>query len=215
MPIESINYVTSSRYKREEAEIICAHAALRDGTPVHDVFEFHFRDVSINEILEVDLRVMVKDEVVKAYNLVRLPCIVEHAGLIFEDYETDGYPGGLTKPMWDTLADRFLTETDLPGRRAIARAVVGYCDGASVMTFVGETRGVLADAPHGSREFYWDTVFIPDVASGPAKGKTYAEIVEDPSLGLKFKVLDLSQSRQAIMKFLEHRHAVGLPSLWR
>src|SRR5688500_5551281 len=129
VPIESIQYVTSNNFKREEAAIILSDAAFADGTRVGDLFSFDFRDVSITEILEVDIDVMVQDKVIKAYHRIRLPCIVEHAGLIFEVYEGRGYPGGLTKPMWDTLGDRFLGETASKGRRAIARAVVAYCDG--------------------------------------------------------------------------------------
>lgn len=215
MPVEPILYVTSSRFKREEAEIIRANAVFKDGVPVRDLFTFQFQNVSINEILEVDLRLMVQDEVIKAYHRVRLPCIVEHAGLIFEDYEKEGYPGGLTKPMWDTLGNRFLSETASKNRRALARAVVAYCDGASVKTFVGETRGTLADTPRGSRTFYWDTVFIPDASGSAAMGKTYAEIVEDPALGLRTKVLEFSQSMKAIMNFLEHRRDAGPSPLWR
>lgn len=214
MPIETIQYVTSSDHKQEEAQIIINSAKLGDGTAVRDRFAFEYRGASIDERLEVDLATMVQDEVVKAYSNVQLPCIVEHAGLIFEDYEPHGYPGGLTKPMWNTLGDRFLEETASRGRRAIARAVVAYCDGMSVHTFVGEVRGTLSDAPRGSRAFYWDTVFIPD-STGAANGKTYAEIVDDASLGLRYKVLELSQSRAALMQFLEFRHTSPTPRLWR
>ena len=40
--------------------------------------------------------------------------------------------GGLTKPMWDTLLDRFVDETKSAGRHATARAVVAYCDGCNI-----------------------------------------------------------------------------------
>lgn len=209
-----IVYVTSSDFKREENKIFFDKCTMRDGIPVKDLFQFHLKSLSIKEILEVSLEVMVQEEVVKAYSQLKVPCIVEHAGLVFEQYQKESYPGGLTKPMWDTLKDHFLDETKSRGRRAVARAVVAYCDGTTVRTFPGETWGTLADHPRGSRAFYWDTVFIPDDATGKAAGKTYAEIVDDASLGLEYKIVQLSQSSRAMLLFLEHLRSVGQPKLW-
>ena len=57
-----------------------------------------------------------------------------------------------------------------------------------------------------------DTVFIPEDPDGHAKGKTYAEIVDDASLGLEYK-LKLSQSTAAMLAFLEYR-LKSAPPLW-
>src|ERR1017187_4151893 len=118
-----IVYVTSSKFKKEENETFLRECSLASGTRINDVFEFDIRPVPIQEILNVDLAVMVSAEVVSAYSQLKVPCIVEHAGLIFGEYRDRSYPGGLTKPMWDTLADRFVAETGSAGRRAVARAV--------------------------------------------------------------------------------------------
>jgi|ERR1051326_6734584 inosine/xanthosine triphosphate pyrophosphatase family protein len=158
---------------------------------------------------------MVSAEVVSAYSQLKVPCIVEHAGLIFSEYSDRSYPGGLTKPMWDTLRDRFVEETKSAGRRAIARAVVAYCNGKQVQTFVGERAGTIADQPRGGRQFYWDTVFIPQDSAGCAQRLTYAEIVENTDLGLAYKMRELSQSSAAMNKFLEYRLQAGEPELWR
>jgi inosine/xanthosine triphosphate pyrophosphatase family protein len=130
---------------------------------------------------------MVSAEVVSAYSQLKVPCIVEHAGLIFDEYRDRSHPGGLTKPMWNTLADRFVAETGSAGRRAVARAVIAYCDGKEVRTLIGEREGKIADEPRGSRKFYWDTVFVPDDPSRVSNNLTYAEIVETTSLGLEYK----------------------------
>src|SRR5260370_13939654 len=103
--------------------------------------------------------------------------------------------------MWDTLGDSFVNETTSAGKSAIARAVVAYCDGMQVRTFTGERSGTIADRPRGARTFYWDTVFIPADSSGRIGDRTYAEIVEDGSLGLAYKVRELSQSTVAMKKF--------------
>ena len=215
MTKREIHYVTSSDYKKEENRVFVRQEVLSDGTKVSDAFDFVFRSETIKEMLEVDLRVMVQAEVVDAYSRIKVPCIVEHAGLIFDDYCSKGYPGGLTKPMWNTLGDSFLDETNSRGRRATARAVIAYCDGKSMKTFVGESKGQLADAPRGSRAFYWDTVFIPDDSTGGVADKTYAEIVEDTALGLPYKMKHLSQSGKAMRIFLEHLVTQGSPDLWQ
>ena len=212
---DRIVYVTSSQYKREENRILVDRCQMADGRSIGDLFDFDIRGVPIQEILNVDLRVMVSAEVVSAYSQLKVPCIVEHAGLIFREYSNQSYPGGLTKPMWDALGDRFVTETGSSGRQAIAQAVIAYCDGLSVETFLGETTGRISSEPRGEREFYWDTVFVPDDPSGKAVDLTYAEIVSTQGLGLEYKVEHLSQSSIAMKKFLEFRRKAGLSSLWR
>jgi len=209
-----VTYVTSSPYKVDENGLLCSNVKFPDGIAVGDVFEFKFRKLPIKEVLEVDLTALVMAEVTKAYTEIRVPCIVEHAGLVFEEYLADSYPGGLTKPMWNALGDRFVSETQSDGRRVIARAVVAYCDGMSVHTFVGETRGSISGVARGTQAFYWDPVFVPDNPDGTPGTMTYSEIVDDPSLGLVYKVSALSQSTKAMMKFLEFRRNSPTPPLW-
>jgi len=210
-----VNYVTSSTFKAQENTEFIKHCKLKDGTPVSDLFDFEIRANQIKEILEVNLEVMVQAEVISAYSQIKVPCIVEHAGLIFKEYEGKSYPGGLTKPMWDTLGDNFLQETNSAGREAIARAAIAYCDGMSIQTFIGETLGKLADKPRGNRHFYWDTVFVPEDPSGKVSDMTYAEIVEDKDLGLPYKMEYLSQSSKAMLKFLEFLRKNPKSNLWR
>lgn len=207
-----VNYVTSSRAKKEELGVVTAKGTLSTGEAVKTEFIFAVFDNRVVETLEQDIAAMVSAEARAAYAQVKVPCIVEHAGLVFEGYSH--YPGGLTKPMWNTLGSSFLTETQSAGRRATARAVIGYCDGMGVRTFIGETSGTLASSPRGRRDFYWDTIFVPDDPSGKASGKTYAEIVDDPALGLDYKVLELSQSWKALRSFLELIHRAPLAPLW-
>jgi XTP/dITP diphosphohydrolase len=207
-----VTYVTSSEFKREEIEVLAASDwwRLPNGERVGERFSFEVRQVSIKEHLEIDIATLVLAEVTNAYSQLKVPCIVEHAGLIFDKYYDRGYPGGLTKPMWDTLGDDFVTETNSGGSTAHARACVAYCDGMEVHSFTGETRGKIVSTPSGARSFYWDTVFAPDGA--PRADMTYAEIVEDPSFGLNSK-LQLSQSQKALTAFLEFR-SNHPPKLW-
>jgi inosine/xanthosine triphosphate pyrophosphatase family protein len=115
--------------------------------------------------------------------------------------------------MWNELGTKFLNETHAKNRPCRAKAVVAYCDGQKILTFVGETSGTIAESPRGNRDFYWDTVFIPDPGNTTIRGKTYAEIVDDPGLGLEAKVVHFSQSSRAMLRFLEYRFH-NPPALW-
>lgn len=207
-----INYVTSSPYKKEEISRVAETIRLADGRLIQEVFNFNILGLSIKEHLEVDIAALVMAEVSNAYSQLKVPCIVEHAGLIFGRHYSKGYPGGLTKPMWDVLQDDFVSETASANQVAFARACIGYCDGLSIATFTGETKGTIASEPRGSRSFYWDTVFIPDTTSGVGTDLTYAQIVDDPNLGLAHKMA-VSQSTKAIVSFLEYRF-IHEPLLW-
>jgi inosine/xanthosine triphosphate pyrophosphatase family protein len=195
-----IIYCSWSSFKKEEWDAAKDSFTL-SGATLGRLFDLEFRDVPTSEPLLCDLEAMVRFKVESAYREVRVPCIVEHAGLVLDGYQKKSFPGGLTQPMWDALdPDRFVASCLPLTTRAIARAVVGYCDGLNIRKFIGETSGMLSATPKGSRAFYWDTVFCPDGGSG----KTYAEIVGGDKSGLLDK-LKLSQSIKALMSFMMYR----------
>jgi XTP/dITP diphosphohydrolase len=212
MTVVEITYVTSSKFKTEENKLFSSNWRMENGNLVDQHFRFDIRSLVIAEILEVSIETMVTIEAKAAYAQLKVPCIVEHAGLVFADHESMSYPGGLTKPMWNTLGESFVRETQSANRAAIAKAVIAYCDGKRTYTFAGETRGRISPEPKGDRKFYWDTVFIPNELN--PSGLTYAEIVEEPQLGLIYKVANLSQSSKAMAQFLEWRLS-HRPQLWQ
>jgi len=131
--------------------------------------DLHVVKYPIQEILNIDLSVIVRDKVLKAYRELGRPCVVEHGGLLIDALK--GLPGGLSKVVWDTVGDKlcnFLDDKDT--RAATAQSVVGYCDGQRVYLHVGETRGTIADRARGGYTFQWDPIFIPE-----GESKTYAE----------------------------------------
>lgn len=211
----SIIFATRSEFKRREIEAVSLTGEFLDfdnvTRKVGDRFDIRFSDVRTDEPLEIDLVAMVRHKAVSAYRSLLVPCLVEHAGLIFEATRDAGFPGGLTQPMWDSLkpeGEGFLSRTHGANEPAIARAVFGYCDGMEVRTFVGETQGKIADRPRGDRRFYWDTVFCP-VEFG---GKTYAEVAQEAD-GIAEK-MKISQSFRALRQFLELRARVGASELF-
>jgi XTP/dITP diphosphohydrolase len=200
LPIHVI-YCSWSPYKKEEWAAMkdAFELASRPGLKLGNLFHLEFRNVPTTEPLRCNLVEMVRHKVFSAYQEVQLPCIVEHAGLILEGFEDKSFPGGLTQPMWGALeAKRFVACCAPLTLRAIARAVIGYCDGLCVKTFVGGTAGTLTDVPKGDRRFYWDTVFCPEGGGGA----TYSEIVRQHGLLEKLKY---SQSVKALKSFMEFR----------
>ena len=197
-PIRVI-YCSWSPFKKEEWNAAKESIELRsDGTKLGQLFDLEFRNVHTSEPLLCDLEKMVRSKVKSAYRSVKVPCIVEHAGLILDGYESSSFPGGLTQPMWDALgAERFVASCSALTTQATARAVIGYCDGMNLYTFIGETHGTLSPNPKGQREFYWDTIFCPDGLGG----RTYAEIVGNDKSGLIEK-LTISQSIKALKAFM-------------
>src|SRR5262245_23134666 len=111
MARKHLTYVSCNAHKHEELALIIEHARLASGRMVKDSFAIEVAQISIPERLEIDLELMVHDEAIRAYERIRVPCFVEHAGLVFDDLSTALYPGGLTKPMWNALGDAFPQHT--------------------------------------------------------------------------------------------------------
>jgi XTP/dITP diphosphohydrolase len=199
MQKKKIRYATNSDFKKEEVTLLLSMPIPYCGGLIlaSDLFDVEFYDVQLEEPLERDMTVMVGHKVKSAYKGVMAPVVVEHAGLVLDGYEKENYPGGLTQPIWDAMTpENFAKSMMWAGRRAIARALVGYCDGMKIHCFDGETPGTLVDAPRGDRRFYWDTIFCPDGGGD----LTYAEIAAS---NLRRKV-ELSQSTKAMLKLLDH-----------
>jgi len=145
-------------------------------------------DIRIEELQTLDVNKLVKDKLLKAFSKIGKPLIVEHTGLYIK-YLND-FPGGLTQIFWDSLqADKF-TEIvgSLKDTTAIAKTVIGYCDGEQIYFFKGEVEGKISDNPLGSRDFQWDCVFIPN-----GETQTFAE------MGIKKN--DISMRRKALEEF--------------
>jgi XTP/dITP diphosphohydrolase len=155
--------------------------------------------MKIEEIQSSDSEKIVRDKVVKAFSKVRRPLFVGHTGLYIEHF--GDLPGGLTQIVWESLqADKFC---EFFGRTentaAVARTMLGYCDGRNVITFEGEIKGSIASEPRGDRSFQWDCVFIPD-----GYDKTFAEMGD-----LKYEMSSRRLALQALVKYLKENRYEG------
>lgn len=148
-------------------------------------------DAEIHEIQTKDTSRLVRDKVLKAFDICRRPLIVEHTGLQLD--ALNGFPGGLTQVFWDTLrAARFSELFGGPGTPPVtARTDVGYTDGREIRIFSGTVSGRIPSEPRGDQSFQWDCVFVPD-----GHEETFAEMGARKS--------SISMRRLALQKLVSH-----------
>ena len=128
-------------------------------------------DTEINELQTEDMSSLVNDKILKAFEKIRRPLIVDHTGLHFD--LLNGFPGGLTSVFFDKLGSEGIANLvgKSANRKVTATTLIGFCDGKKIQTFKGQISGLVADAPRGTEGFQWDTIFIPD-----GYDKTFAEL---------------------------------------
>lgn len=146
-----IYFLSSNKYKIQEVQDILSSPHIT----VEAVSE------KINEIQSDDMQAIVKDKVIKAYQIIARPIVVEQTGLLIEGF--GNLPGGLTQIFWDSLkADKFsefFTKNNTTS--VIAKTVLAYCDGQRIHYFDGEISGEIVNPPRGNRDFQWDCIFEP------------------------------------------------------
>src|SRR5690554_5579627 len=123
----NIWFISGNKYKIDEAKKILQP----DGINVLS------SNIKIEELQTRDTSKLVRDKVLKAFKIIGRPLFVEHTGL-YLNY-LNGFPGGLTQIFWDTLQADLFTEL-LSGKEdttAIAKTVIGYCDGKKIHLFEG------------------------------------------------------------------------------
>ena len=146
-----ISFVTKNPHKAKEVETILGDIGV---SIVHT-------PLTIHEIQTEDIKLIVRDKVLKAFSQVGRPVFIEHTGLYIDSLE--GFPGGLTQVFWDKLkADKFSELFGgLENTSMTAKTVIAFCDAKKVYIFEGSVEGNIAPEPKGNREFQWDCVFIP------------------------------------------------------
>lgn len=147
-----IRFITKNQFKVDEVNKIL------EGTGVEVIAAKH----EINELQTDDVKLLVRDKLLKAFKKVGRPVFVEHTGLYIESL--NGFPGGLTQIFWDKLQAE--TFSNLLGSsintKVVAKTIIGYCDSRKIHMFEGSIIGNIADQPRGNRDFQWDCVFIPE-----------------------------------------------------
>lgn len=118
-------------------------------------------DFKIDEIQHVEIEKIVTDKVIRAFQKIWRPTLVEQTGLCFKDFGQ--LPGGLTRIFWDKLGPEGFSRC-FHGEAVTAKSIFAYCDGKRISVYSGEAPGRIV-APRGNRSFGWDCVFQPDGSS--------------------------------------------------
>lgn len=182
-----IYFVTRNSYKVDEVK---AYFEISKVKEKHGI-ELSVVGHSLQEILHPDIYVIARAKALEAYKYLGVPCAVEHGGIFIKGLAE--LPGGIGDIIWRAVGDRmcgFLKEDE--ARDAIARSVIGYCDGKKVYTFTGETPGHVTKSARGNYNFNWDPIFIPKDGT-----QTYGE------MGSELKRAT-SQAIKAWNEFLQH-----------
>lgn len=173
-----LHFVTSNKGKVEEAKMIL-------DIPV-EVTALH-----LPEIQSLDMEEIVKEKALHAYQMIKQPLFVDDAGLFINAW--NGFPGPFVKFLAqaggnDLLLRMMRKESN---RNAVLRAAIGYHDGVTTHTFVGEVAGTIATIPKGEKGWGFDPIFIPNNAL-----KTFAEMMREEKNAI-------SHRRNALKKFKE------------
>jgi len=144
-------FITINNYKKREVK-----EYLRG-----ENIDLKFVKYRINPILDFNLKTVVEDKVLKAYEFLRKPCAVEHSSL--EIQKLKRLPAGLSNLIWNKVKDGICGFIKRGGSRiTYAKSIVGYCDGRKIITFSGSTKGKISYEAKGEYNFHWDPIFIPD-----------------------------------------------------
>jgi len=133
-------------------------------------FKLKIAKVNLSESLTVDVDEIIKKKIIDAFSIIKRPVFVEHGGLYID--ALDGLPGGLSKPIVFILKNKLCDIIPVSeSRNAEASLQIAYCDGMKIHYFQSSIKGKISLKPKGSREYYYDEIFIPDCSD-----KTFAEM---------------------------------------
>ena len=176
----NVYFASSNRNKRKEVKKILSSKKI-------NVLTYNLKD-PIKELQSNDLEEIVIDKVLKAFDKIRRPVIVEHTALYLK--EMKGFPGGLTQIFWDTLEAKVFCKYCC-NMHVTAMTIVAFCDGKIIKLFNGKIKGRIADVPSKNRTFEWDCVFIPN-----GQKKTFAEMSKKKKNSISMRKKALKQLKE-------------------
>ena len=182
-----IRFLSSNEFKINETKTLFENSN----------FEIIPLNIKIEELQSRDESKLVKDKLLKAFKKNGRPIFVEHTGLYLE--ELNQMPGGLTQIFWDSLGHEKFCKIygNLKDSKAVAKTLIGYCDGFKLHFFEGAISGKISSEPRGNTDFQWDCVFIPD-----GQTHTFAELGD--------KKNEISMRKKAIDEFINFLNNGGI-----
>jgi XTP/dITP diphosphohydrolase len=155
--------------------------------------EIDHHSLDLEEIQSLDLDEVVKDKVVRAYEKIGNPVLVEDVSLVF--HGMGKLPGPLIKWFLKELENDGLCRlVDGKDRSCTATVCYGFHDGEKVHLFEGSMTGTIVDSPRGDNSFGWSSVFIPE-----GYDKTYAEMLDEERSSFAMRNIALKKVREFLI----------------
>jgi XTP/dITP diphosphohydrolase len=159
------------------------------------LFEKHaiLLEMSTIDKLEVrsdDVETVAREAARSAFTVLKKPVVVDDTGLYIESL--NGFPRAYPAFVLETIGKTGVLTLMRGKTNRLAEFVtaVGFCDDDGIRTFVGRTKGMIAESERGTGGFGYDPIFIPE-----GFDVTYAE------LDLEQKIA-ISHRTKAFSKFL-------------
>lgn len=160
--LEGAVFVTSSRHKHREAQQILG-------------LDLEQMELDLLEPQGLDVLEVAREKSRLAHDLLRRPVLVEDTSL--ELAALGGFPGPLIRWLLEAAGPAAIPRMldGFSDRRARARCVALFWDGAEERYGIGAADGTIAPLPRGRTGFGWDVVFVPDWGDG----RTFAEMTPE------------------------------------
>lgn len=134
-------------------------------------FKIPFKKIEIEEIQNLDLKIILKEKAKFAFLKIKKNVVVEDVSLCLKGF--NNFPGPLVKWIIKTVGAKGIIDLCKVSKNFNAKATCGICayDGKKFYYFEGNIFGEISKEIRGENGFGWDPVFIP-------KGfnKTFAEM---------------------------------------
>jgi XTP/dITP diphosphohydrolase len=146
--IDGISLITGNEGKAAEYAVLL-------GIDVRAVKE------DLVEIQSLDVAAVVERKAADAYGKLRVPVIVDDAGLVVNAW--NGLPGALVKWFLESVGTQGILDmaAGLSDRAASVTVALGYADASGVRVVTGTLQGTLATERRGTNGFSYDEIFIP------------------------------------------------------
>ncbi len=166
---------------------------LRELRPIFREYHVHFTTSGLEkmEIRSDSIEEIAEAAAEHAFNTVKTRVVVDDTGLYITSLK--GFPKSYPAFVLETIGRMGIlklleSESD---RSAHFATAVGYCDGTTTRSFVGEMRGSISYEEKGDEGFGYDPIFVPE-----GYNLTYAQLSFEEKTSI-------SHRTRAFRKFLQ------------
>lgn len=148
-------------------------------------------DIETDEVQSMDLEYVARRKAEEAYKILGKPLIVDDVG--FEVEAWNGFPGPLVKHLFASLGNKGVLNLlkDETNRNVKVQSMIGYHDGVSVHTFLGQFNATIAEEERGTDGWGFDPIVIPE-----GEEKTLAELGSEHKNHHSHRALSLQKLRE-------------------